>query len=89
MLRHFVPGRLVQGLIERLFTQLNADGGLGWWFLGDSWPLLTLHAAHALARAMMKGYTVNPAQLRPVQNYLKYASLLLSSRFVVELCGLT
>ena len=49
--------------VERLRALQNDDGGFAFWRRGDeSWPYLTVHVAHALARAKEKGFAV-PAQM--------------------------
>lgn len=45
--------------IKRLEGMQNQNGGFGFWKRGDeSWPFLSLHVAHALARARQKGFQV-------------------------------
>jgi uncharacterized protein YfaS (alpha-2-macroglobulin family) len=45
--------------ISRLEGMQNEDGGFGFWKRGDeSWPFLSIHVAHALARARQKGLPV-------------------------------
>ena len=45
--------------IKRLEGIQNEDGGFGFWKRGEkSWPFLSIHVAHALARARQKGFTV-------------------------------
>lgn len=45
--------------IERLRALQNDDGGFGFWRRGErSWPYVSVHAAHALARAQAKGFAV-------------------------------
>lgn len=44
---------------ERLKQLQNYDGGFSWWRRGEpTWPYLSVHVAHALARAKAKGYAV-------------------------------
>lgn len=48
----------------------NHDGGYGFWRRGEeSWPVTSLHVAHALVRAKQKGYDVPEAMLKRVLNY--------------------
>ena len=63
--------------IERLRRLQNPDGGYPyWWYGADSIPFNSIHVAHALQRAEMKGYDV-PAEtqqrllehLRQIENY--------------------
>ena len=43
--------------IERLRALQNDDGGFGFWRRGErSWPYVSIHVAHALARAKAKGF---------------------------------
>ena len=56
------------GLLESL---QNYDGGFPYWRRGqDSSPFNTIHVAHALARAEMKGYPVSPQMKESVGYYL-------------------
>lgn len=50
--------------LAELARQQNGDGGFGFWRQGErSWPFVSVHVAHALARAESKGYTL-PGNLR-------------------------
>jgi hypothetical protein len=50
--------------LERLRAIQNDDGGFAFWRRGDpSWPYVSIHVAHALARAEAKGFPV-PARMR-------------------------
>jgi uncharacterized protein YfaS (alpha-2-macroglobulin family) len=55
--------------IERLSNMQNGDGGFPYWRRGqDSIPFNTIHVAHALQRAELKGYDVpEDMQLRVLQ----------------------
>ncbi len=45
--------------VRDLAGRQNADGGFGFWKRGDeSYPYVSIHAAHALQRAREKGYAV-------------------------------
>ena len=45
--------------VERLRALQNGDGGFAFWRRGDeSWPYVSIHVAHALARAKAKGFAV-------------------------------
>ena len=58
--------------LKRLQAMQNDDGGFGFWKQGDeSWPYLTIHVAHALARAKQKKFNVQPAMLEKVSKYLQ------------------
>jgi alpha-2-macroglobulin len=49
----------------------NEDGGFGWWQPGESSdPFVTIHVAHALARAKEKGYDVGQDSVDRVKGYL-------------------
>ena len=49
----------------------NSDGGWGFWRRGEkSWPYISIHAAHALARAQAGGFTVSPQTMSLAKNYL-------------------
>jgi uncharacterized protein YfaS (alpha-2-macroglobulin family) len=58
--------------IERLGGMQNSDGGFPIWKRGrDSIPFHTIHVAHALQRAEMKGFDV-PAEMKArARNYLQ------------------
>jgi hypothetical protein len=58
--------------IERLRGLQNWDGGFPYWRRGrDSIPFITIHVAHALQRAELKGFEV-PEDMQPrVLNYLR------------------
>jgi alpha-2-macroglobulin len=46
--------------LARLAGLQNPDGGFGLWQRGhESWPYATVHVAHALVRARLKGYPVD------------------------------
>jgi uncharacterized protein YfaS (alpha-2-macroglobulin family) len=58
--------------IERLSGMQNDDGGFGFWRRGeDSWPYVSIHAAHALARARAKGFLVPDDALQRSRHYLE------------------
>ena len=45
--------------LKRLEGMQNEDGGYGFWQRGnESWPYLSIHVAHALARAKQKKFDV-------------------------------
>ncbi|MBS1796764.1 MAG: Ig-like domain-containing protein [Acidobacteria bacterium] len=57
--------------IERLQKLQHGDGGFSFWSAKDeSLPYLTVHVAHALARARSKGYAVPPALTSGLLKYL-------------------
>ena len=58
--------------IKRLQGMQNGDGGFGFWRRGDeSWPYVSIHVAHALARAKDKGFDVPDDMLEKSRNYLR------------------
>lgn len=58
--------------VERLRGMQNPDGGFGFWTRGnESWPYLSIHVAHALARAKAKGFDVPDAMLQQSKDYLR------------------
>jgi uncharacterized protein YfaS (alpha-2-macroglobulin family) len=57
--------------IKRLQGMQNGDGGFGFWRRGDeSWPYISIHVAHALARAKEKGFDVPDEMLKRSKTYL-------------------
>lgn len=57
--------------LTRLASLQNPDGGFGFWRRNErSWPFLTVHVGHALARAKVKGYQVPEQTLNRTLNYL-------------------
>jgi uncharacterized protein YfaS (alpha-2-macroglobulin family) len=58
--------------VERLRGMQNPDGGFGFWTRGnESWPYLSIHVAHALARAKEKGFDVPNPMLEQSKAYLR------------------
>lgn len=50
----------------------NSDGGFGFWYNGErSWPYLTCHVGHAVARAAQKGYVVPQSLKDGLVKYLR------------------
>jgi uncharacterized protein YfaS (alpha-2-macroglobulin family) len=71
--------------MERLKTLQNADGGFGFWRNGEeSWPYVSIHAAHAMQRAKEKGFAVPPEMLQKSQSYLKQIESKFPSYYSVE-----
>jgi hypothetical protein len=67
--------------IERLQKLQHADGGFSFWRNDDeSFPFVTVHVAHALARAKAKGYAVPKETLAKTLNYLKTIETKLSKK---------
>ncbi|HEV3470399.1 MAG TPA: alpha-2-macroglobulin family protein [Pyrinomonadaceae bacterium] len=64
--------RAVARDIERLRGMQNEDGGFGFWRRGEeSWPYVSIHAAHALVRAREKGFDVPEQMLDRSRTYLR------------------
>ena len=58
--------------VDRLRALQNDDGGFGFWRRGDeSWPYVSIHVAHALARAKAKGFAVPDDTLDRSRRYLR------------------
>ncbi|HEU0051537.1 MAG TPA: hypothetical protein VFQ39_00125, partial [Longimicrobium sp.] len=58
--------------VRALTAMQNGDGGFGFWRRGDeSWPYVSIHAAHALTRAKEKGYPVPQSALDASLGYLR------------------
>jgi uncharacterized protein YfaS (alpha-2-macroglobulin family) len=58
--------------LDRLRALQNDDGGFGFWRRGDeSWPYVSIHVAHALARAKAKGFAVPADTLERASRYLR------------------
>ncbi|HXB55808.1 MAG TPA: alpha-2-macroglobulin family protein [Vicinamibacteria bacterium] len=58
--------------LERLRALQNDDGGFAFWRRGDEpWPYVSIHVAHALARAREKGFEVPGEMLERSRRYLK------------------
>ena len=57
--------------LKALQGMQNDDGGFGFWKRGEqSWPYLSLHVAHALARAKQKGFAVPEEMFENSRSYL-------------------
>jgi alpha-2-macroglobulin len=58
--------------IERLSKLQQDDGGFAFWRRdGTAYPFVSVHVAHALARAQQKGYAVPPEMIAKSRAYLK------------------
>ena len=58
--------------LRRLQGMQNSDGGFGFWQRGnESWPYLSIHVAHALARAKQKKFDVPKEMFDKSQKYLR------------------
>ena len=63
----------------------NQDGGFGFWRRGEeSWPFLSLHVAHALARARQKGFVVPVSIYDLAQGYVRKIESRIPSHYGVE-----
>jgi uncharacterized protein YfaS (alpha-2-macroglobulin family) len=56
--------------LEKLKTRQKWDGGWGFWW-GEEWPYVSLHVAHALARAETKGYAVDATVKQRALSWLR------------------
>lgn len=57
--------------LDRLQKRQNGDGGFAFWRRGDeSWPYVSIHAAHAMVRAKEKGWDVDAGTLERALRYL-------------------
>ena len=57
--------------VKLLARLQNDDGGFPFWRRGDeSWPYVSIHAAHALQRAKEKGFTVPEQTLSRARAYV-------------------
>ena len=69
------PDELQQAVtrdVDRLRALQNEDGGFGFWRRGErSWPYVSIHVAHALARAKAKGFPVPDEALERARRYLR------------------
>ncbi len=58
--------------LKRLQGMQNEDGGFGFWQRGnESWPYLSIHVAHALARAKQKKFDVPESTFDKSREYLR------------------
>ncbi|MCM3869438.1 MAG: Ig-like domain-containing protein, partial [Pyrinomonadaceae bacterium] len=71
--------------IKRLQGLQADNGGFGFWKRGDeSWPYLSIHVAHALARAKQKKFDVPADMLEKSRNYLRNIEVHIPSRYGVD-----
>jgi uncharacterized protein YfaS (alpha-2-macroglobulin family) len=57
--------------IEKLSGLQNYDGGFGFWHKGEeSWPYISIHVAHALQVAKLKGFKVGDNTMAQAKTYL-------------------
>ena len=59
--------------LGRLERRMQLSGGFGFWGLRDNktWPFLTCHVGHLLAKCIEKGYSVKDHFKNVVISYLK------------------
>lgn len=61
----------VQHDMDRLSMLQNSNGGFGFWPTSpETWPYISVHVGHALARAKEKGYQVPQTMLDQSQSYM-------------------
>jgi len=71
--------------LQRLEGMQNEDGGFGFWQRGnESWPYLSIHVAHALARAKQEKFDVPKATFDKAQQYLREIESHIPSHYSVE-----
>ncbi len=71
--------------LKRLEGMQNEDGGFGFWQRGnESWPYLSIHVAHALARAKQEKFDVPKATFDTAQQYLRNIESHIPSHYSVE-----
>jgi uncharacterized protein YfaS (alpha-2-macroglobulin family) len=58
--------------VKRLQSLQGYNGGFGFWRRdGETWPFISIHAAHALQRAKEKGFNTPPEMLEMSKRYLR------------------
>ncbi|HEX6731869.1 MAG TPA: alpha-2-macroglobulin family protein, partial [Pyrinomonadaceae bacterium] len=71
--------------IKRLEGLQNGDGGFGFWKRGDeSWPFLSIHVAHSLARARQKRFPVPDKMFDEARGYLRRIESRIPSRYGLD-----
>ncbi|HEU4507976.1 MAG TPA: alpha-2-macroglobulin family protein [Pyrinomonadaceae bacterium] len=71
--------------LKRLQGMQNEDGGFGFWQRGDeSWPYISLHVAHALARAKQKKFDVPSEMFEKSEKYLREIEKHIPSNYGVD-----
>jgi uncharacterized protein YfaS (alpha-2-macroglobulin family) len=71
--------------LKRLQGLQNEDGGFGFWRRGnESWPYLSIHVAHALARAKQKRFEVPQEMFEQSHKYLREIELHIPSYYGLE-----
>jgi alpha-2-macroglobulin len=71
--------------LKRLHGMQNEDGGFGFWQPGAaSWPYLSIHVAHALARAKQEKFDVPKTTFDKSQQYLREIESHVPSHYSVD-----
>jgi alpha-2-macroglobulin len=71
--------------IKRLQALQNEDGGFGFWQRGnESWPYLSIHVAHALARARQKNFEVPSEMIEKSERYLRTIEFHIPPRYGLD-----
>jgi alpha-2-macroglobulin len=71
--------------LKRLESLQNNDGGFGFWRRGEpAWPYLSIHVAHALARAREKKFDVPVAMFDRSKKYLQKIESHIPSNYGVD-----
>jgi alpha-2-macroglobulin len=71
--------------LQALKALQNPDGGFAFWRRGDpSWPYVSIHVAHALARAKEKGFAVPADTLDRSRQYLRDVEKLIPAEYGEE-----
>src|SRR5207247_1249731 len=71
--------------LKRLQGMQNEDGGFGFWQRGnESWPYLSIHVAHALARAKQKKFDVPKEMFERSQKYLREIETHIPSYYSID-----
>lgn len=71
--------------LKRLQGMQNEDGGFDFWRRGnESWPYVSIHVAHALARAKQKGFDVPDTMINRSRKYLSEIESHIPSFYTIE-----
>lgn len=71
--------------LKRLQGMQNEDGGFGFWQRGNvSWPYLSIHVAHAFARAKQEKFDVPKTTIDRSREYLREIESHIPSEYSVE-----
>jgi uncharacterized protein YfaS (alpha-2-macroglobulin family) len=57
--------------MKKLKSYQGWDGGWGFWEPSEEWPFISIHVAHALARAAAKGYAVDKEMREKAERWLE------------------